>query len=179
MHPHTEHLVECSRTRGRRLYMRAASDRFPLASDGRTLRMTTCSLSTHEANQSVAEICPEALSPLARNASYNCAGPRSTSFSPLRTLSESRACLLITECAAKASMMAFMIPLARSVGIGLRWRVAPLDRLDHLLKLPARRDETGPEPSHPRRAISSPSHKPQRRVASGRAIFCPCTELIS
>lgn len=38
-----------------------------------------------------------ATSPRARKASYNCAGPRSTSFNPLRTFSESRACLLIAE----------------------------------------------------------------------------------
>lgn len=47
-----------------------------------------------------------AASPLARNASYNCAGPSSTSFNPLRTLSDSRACLLIVECAVSASIMA-------------------------------------------------------------------------
>ena len=38
-----------------------------------------------------------ATSPLVRNASYNCAGPSSTSFSPLRTFSDSRACLLMVE----------------------------------------------------------------------------------
>jgi len=49
-------------------------------------------------------------------------------------------------------------------------RVALLGRLHHLLKVPARRGETGPEPSHPRSAISSPSHKLHRKSASGRAI---------
>ena len=51
--------------------------------------------------------------------------------------------------------------------------------LHHRLKLPARRGETGPEPSHPRSAISSPSHKLQRRGASGRAICCPSTKATS
>jgi hypothetical protein len=71
---------------------------------------------------------------------------------------------------------------SRWVGIGLSWRswaVAPPGRLPHLLKLPARRGETGPEPSHPRRSISSPSHAPHRKAASGRAICCPSTKAIS
>jgi hypothetical protein len=69
-----------------------------------------------------------------------------------------------------------------SNGIGLHWAFmigcssAPLR---HLLKLPARRGDAGPEPSHPRRAISSPSHTLHRRSASGRAICCPCTKVIS
>jgi hypothetical protein len=71
---------------------------------------------------------------------------------------------------------------SRWVGIGLSWRswpVAPPGRPPHLLKLPARRGETGPEPSHPRRSISSPSHALHRKAASGRAICCPSTKAIS
>ena len=71
---------------------------------------------------------------------------------------------------------------SRWVGIGLNWRswaVAPPGHLPHLLKLPARRGETGPEPSHPRRSISSPSHALHRKAASGRAICCPSTKAIS
>jgi hypothetical protein len=44
---------------------------------------------------------------------------------------------------------------------------------------PTRRSDAGPEPSQPRSAISSPSHNSQRRRASGRAICCPCTKVIS
>jgi hypothetical protein len=57
--------------------------------------------------------------------------------------------------------------------------VAPLAPFHHLLKLPVRRGETGPEPSQPRRAISSPSHKLHRRWVSGRPICWPCTNKIS
>jgi hypothetical protein len=50
----------------------------------------------------------------------------------------------------------------------------------HLLGLlPAHSDDAGPERPHPRRAISSSSHTLQRRRASGRAICCPCTKVIS
>jgi hypothetical protein len=61
---------------------------------------------------------------------------------------------------------------------GVHGRVA-LGHLHHLLKLPARRGEAGPEPSHPRSSISTPSHSLHRRSASGRAIRCPCTNEIS
>jgi len=47
------------------------------------------------------------------------------------------------------------------------------------MKLPARSGDAGSEPSHPRRAISTPSHTLQRRLASGRAICCPSTMAIS
>jgi hypothetical protein len=50
----------------------------------------------------------------------------------------------------------------------------------HLLGLlPAHCDDGGPERPHPRRAISSSSHTLQRRRATGRAICCPCTKVIS
>src|SRR5580704_1549182 len=42
-----------------------------------------------------------------------------------------------------------------------------------------RLSETGPEPSHPRRSISSPSHTPHRRAATGREISRPRTIAIS
>jgi hypothetical protein len=58
-------------------------------------------------------------------------------------------------------------------------RSGSLGCLRHLLKLPARRGETGPEPPHPRRAISSPSHTLQRRSASGLEICCLRTKAIS
>jgi hypothetical protein len=64
---------------------------------------------------------------------------------------------------------------ARALVVGL----TPLVHLRHLLKLPARRGEAGPEPCHPRRAVSTPSHSQHRRLASGRAICCPCTNEIS
>ena len=47
--------------------------------------------------------CQPFISPRPRNASYNCAGPSSTSFRPSRTRSESSACLLIVLCAESAS----------------------------------------------------------------------------
>src|SRR5690606_29046103 len=43
---------------------------------------------------------------LARNASYNCAGPSRMSFRPARTRSEPSACVLMLECASRASMIA-------------------------------------------------------------------------
>jgi hypothetical protein len=59
------------------------------------------------------------------------------------------------------------------------WSDAPLAASIIYLQLAARRGDAGPEPSHPRRSISSPSHKPQRKWASGREICCPSTQAIS
>lgn len=49
-----------------------------------------------------------------RNASYNPAGPSKTFLRPARTRADPNACLLMDPWAASASMMAFMILLARS-----------------------------------------------------------------
>jgi hypothetical protein len=69
--------------------------------------------------------------------------------------------------------------LAAGRPLRLDGRTFKSGHLHHLLKLPARRGETGPEPSHPRSSISTPSHSLHRRSASGRAICCPCTNEIS
>lgn len=58
--------------------------------------------------------CARSVAACSRRVSYSRAGPSNTSFSPSRTVSELRACMLIAVWASRALMTAFMISVFRS-----------------------------------------------------------------
>ena len=84
--------------------------------DGWTMAFPTLSAYRDECGlESKGNVVVPSAPPRSLSASYNCAGPSSTSFKPSRTFEESSACLLIVECAASASITAFRISF-ESVG---------------------------------------------------------------